>query len=107
MPCDSQVNLTVQAKARMTAALERLEAALGNNEAQLVIGAAGSIAFKGWRDNGGLSDLCAYRRLASSNSAALRRAVFRAEALAGRQINPRAVAVGVHSHDQGATWGTH
>ena len=54
-----------------------------------------------------VSDLCAYRKLASSNSPALRRAIMRAEAMTGRKIDPRAVASGMHSHDAGATWSKH
>ena len=37
----------------------------------------------------------------------LRRAIMRAEAMAGHKIDPRAVASGMHSHDQGATWSKH
>lgn len=106
MPC-AALATTPQARARQQSAVERLEKALGNNEAQLVIGAAGSIAFKGWTDREGVSDLCAYRRLAASNSPTLRRAIMRAEAMSGRKINERAIAAGMHSHDAGATWGTH
>lgn len=107
MPCDTQANLTPAKKAAQLTAIQRLEAALAQNEAQLVIGPQGSISFRGWKDNQGVADLCAYRRLASSNSAALRRAVARAEVTAGRQVDARAVAAGVHSHDGGASWGTH
>jgi len=106
MPCDSQAT-TPQARARQQTAIERLARALGNNEATVVIGASGSIAFRGWNEREGVSDLCAYRRLAASNSPTLRRAIMRAEAMAGRKIDPRAIASGMHSHDSGATWSTH
>jgi len=106
MPCIAAAT-TPEARVRQQSAIERLERALGSNEAQLVIGASGSIAFKGWTDRAGVSDLCAYRKLASSNSATLRRAIMRAEAMAGRKIDARAIATGHHSHDGGATWGTH
>ena len=39
----------------------------------------------------------------SSGSALARAAVARAEQLAGRQVDRRAVAVGAHSHDGGAS----
>jgi len=106
MPCDSQAT-TPQARARQQTAIKRLAAALGNNEAQLVIGAAGSIAFKGWTEREGVSDLCAYRRLAAANSPTLRRAIMRAEAISGRKIDQRSIAAGMHSHDGGQTWGDH
>ncbi len=107
MPCTTQANLTAEQARRMQAAIERLNAALGDNTAQAIIGPNGSIAFRGWADREGVADLCAYRKLASSNSANLRRAIMRAEALAGRSIDSRAVAAGVHSHDEGRTWGSH
>jgi hypothetical protein len=107
MPCISQPNLTPVQVVEMSDAIKRLEKALGNNEASLVIGTAGSIAFKGWNDRAGVSDLCAFRKLASSNSATLRRAIARAEAIAGRSIDQRSINAGVHSHDGGKTWGKH
>lgn len=72
-----------------------------------VIGAQGGIAFKGWTDNRGVSDLCAYRALTASNSPALRKAIARAEAMSGRKIDARAIASGLHSHDGGRTFSTH
>ena len=107
MPCISQPNRTPAVIVAQESAIERLNRALGENSAQLVIGAGGSIAFKGWRDNAGVSDLCAYRALAARHSPTLRRAVMRAEAMSGRKLDARAVAAGVHSHDGGTTWGTH
>lgn len=107
MPCDTSQDLTPAKRQRMTDAVERLNKALGNNEVTLVIGAAGSIAFKGWNEREGVADLCAFRRLAASNSANLRRAIMRAEAVSGKTINQRAIINGVHSHDGGKTWGTH
>lgn len=107
MPCITQPNLTEQQKARMDAAIARLDAALAAGTASAVIGAGGSVAFKGWGAREGVSDLCAYRKLASENSPALRRAIMRAEVMAGRKIDPMAIANGVHSHTEGQTWGTH
>jgi hypothetical protein len=101
--------LTAFEKAAQAAALVKLEAALALGAVSVVVGAQGSVAFKGWQaeERGGLSDLCAYRRLAGSNSPALRRAVARAEALAGRKVDAHAVAHGHHSHDGGQTWSKH
>lgn len=100
MPCTYVPVATAQS------ALKRLEAALEDGSAVAVIGATGSIAFKGV-DLDGLSDLCAYRKLASSNSPALRRALARAEVKAGRKLDQTQVNAGVHSHDGGRTWSTH
>jgi hypothetical protein len=49
-----------------------------------------------------VSDACAYRRIMSIGSA--KAAIARAEQLAGRSIDRRVVAQGVHSHDDGRTW---
>lgn len=103
MPCD-----TVREPVKlldMSRALDRLQKALGLGQVSVVVGASGSLAFKGWQDRAGLSDLCAYRKLAARNSPELRKAVARAEGLAGRKLNPQAMAAGVHSHDGGQTWG--
>ena len=107
MPCTTQPNLNAQQKDRMRAAIDRLGAALGTGSASLVIGPSGSIAFRGFDDREGVSDLCAYRALAAANSPELRRAVARAEAMSGRKIDAHALAAGVHSHDGGRTWGAH
>ena len=104
MPCDTQKNLTPTQKSRMDAAVKRLDAALAAGTVSLVVGATGAIAFKGWQDKEGVADVCAYRKLLSSNSAALRRALASAEARAGRSVDQRAIAAGVHSHDGGDTF---
>lgn len=105
MPCLSQPNLTELQKQAQRGALARLRAALALGTVSVVVGRTGSIAFKGWKDNGGVSDLCAYRALA--NSPELRKALARAEAMSGNKLDPRAIASGMHSHDGGATWSKH
>jgi hypothetical protein len=104
MPCVTQPNLTETQREVMRKAIGRLEAGLATGNASAVIGANGAIAFKGWHDAAGVSDLCAYRQLLASNSPALRRAIARAEAMSGRKLDQRAVSAGIHSHDFGATW---
>jgi hypothetical protein len=106
MPCDS-VPQTPEWLRQTEDALRRLAASLESGSVSLVIDrASGSIAFKGWESaqRGGLTDLCAYRRLLSENSWPLRLALARAEQAAGRGVNPLAVGSGVHSHDGGASW---
>ena len=91
----------------LAAALARLGAALAAGTATVIIGRNGAIAFKGWTDARGVTDLCAYRALTAANSAPLRRAIARAEAMSGNRVDARAIAAGTHSHDGGATWGNH
>ena len=104
MPCLTQTNITPQKRAAQRTALERLIAAVGAGSVSVVVGRSGSVAFKGWSDAAreGVSDLCAYRAIA--NAPEIRRALFRAEALSGNKLDPRAMASGLHSHDGGSTW---
>lgn len=101
MPC------TYKPVDQVRRAVARLEEALAAGTVTIKIGSQGSITFAGWTTSEGVADLCAYRRLYVEQSPALRRAVLRAEALAGRKIDPRAIQEGVHSHDGGQTWSKH
>lgn len=108
MPCDTvfQKNQTKnQRKEQVDKTLRRLEEQLRGGRVTVKVGPNGALAFRDWRDRDGLSDACAYRLLASRNSADLRRAVARAEAQAGKKVNERAISAGWHSHDDGETWG--
>lgn len=108
MPCDTvKTNETpAQRQAAVKKALTRLETALTLNQAKVTIGPNGAVAFTGWKpdERDGVTDVCAYRTLTAQGSWALRQAVARAEGMAGRKVNPNAVAAGVHSHDGGKTW---
>lgn len=107
MPCDSQLKprQTLAERAlEVTKALRLLEARLQANKARVVIGQNGALAFAGWQERDGVSDVCAYRMLTAQNSWALRQAISRAEAQCGRKLNPQAVGMGVHSHDGGHSW---
>ena len=104
MPCDTRILREKNGAQRLQDALDRLKRALEAGTVKAVIGANGALAFKGlWRSDG-VSDLCAYRLLTAANSPELRRALARAEVTAGRKLDARAVASGLHSHDGGATW---
>jgi hypothetical protein len=85
--------------------VKRLENALRDRSAKVVIAQNGALAFTGNWDRDGVGDVCAYRRLVVDGSFALRTAVAAAEAQSGRRLNDGAVAAGFHSHDQGKTWG--
>lgn len=110
MPCDTFIRLgetpAIQKK-RVQSALERLEAALSSGAVKVKVGANGALTFTGWsgKDRDGISDLCAYRKLSTKGSPSLRSAIARAEVTAGRKIDERVIASGVHSHDGGKTWG--
>ncbi len=109
MPCLTQTNLNPVVRAQRMDAIQRLRKMIETGAVRVVVSAGGAIAFKGWTidDSKGVSDICAYRALTAQNAPELRKALMRAEALAGRKIDQRAIAAGVHSHDGGRTWGTH
>lgn len=110
MPCDTIREPEETPEDRKRTIMEtvaRLEAGLSSGQVKVKVGPSGGVAFAGWPQStrNGVTDLCAFRRLQSMNSAPLRMALARAEALAGRKADPRAIASGLHSHDGGSTWG--
>jgi hypothetical protein len=110
MPCASSLQpgqTLAQRQSQIEVALKRLEAYLQGGSVRVGIAPNGAVVFTGWKDRDDVTDVCAYRTLAASNSWALRQAVARAEAATGKRVNPQAVTAGWHSHDGGKTWGTH
>lgn len=106
MPCDTRPTLTELQRQAQAEALRRLQAALGAGSVRVTLSRDGAAAFQGWadQDRGGLSDVCAFRKLSASNAPELRRAIAAAEARQGIKLDRRLVAAGVHSHDGGNTW---
>ena len=110
MPCTStpRRGQTLQERmAEVQRSLKRLEQALSSGAVAVGIAPNGAIVFRSWKDRDDITDVCAFRALTAEGSWALRQALARAEAQAGRKANPQAVAAGWHSHDSGKTWGTH
>lgn len=106
MACDFRIpaGMTApQRKKQIEEAVDRLNKALTVGEVKLKIGPTGGVAFVGNWQRDGISDVCAYRKLLAMGSPGLRTALVRAEALAGRKVDPRAIAAGEHTHD-GHTW---
>lgn len=112
MACDTRIRQgqsLVERGEEIKRSLARLEQALLAGRVKVGIASNGAVTFAGWAmtERTDVTDACAYRLLAVSNSWALRQAVARAEAQQGRRVNPQAVAAGWHSHDGGSTWGRH
>ena len=110
MPCDTRIPVGMTQEERelqIMKSLTRLENYLQTGVVNLVIGSNGAIAFQGWADNDAVTDVCAYQALMVQGSFALMQAVATAENMAGRQVNPAAIAGGMHSHDGGQSWGGH
>ena len=105
MPCTT-ITLTEETRRLREEALAALKRGLAARIVTVKLSADGSLAFNGWTSPL-YADLCAYRKLSAENFTPLRMAIARAESLAGRRLNPTAVAAGTHSHDGGATWSQH
>jgi hypothetical protein len=112
MPCDTRPrrNQTLtQRKAEVRATVSSLDKLLAARRVKPIIGPQGAITFAGWSstERNDVTDACAYRQLLVTGSALALAEIARAEAMAGRSVNKQALAVGVHSHDGGKTWGQH
>ena len=110
MICDMRIPLGMtapQRKKQVEEAIDRLNKLLTTGKVTVKVGANGAIAFVGEWQRNGISDLCAYRKLLASGSPALQKALIKAEALAGRKIDPQAIGAGYHSHDGGKTFSKH
>lgn len=109
MPCDTKRSPTQTIRQRaeeILRAVKTLDDALKTGRVTIKVGPQGAIAFVGLTDEerNGVTDACAYRRLMVSGSALAKTAIARAETIAGRGIDRRAVAQGIHSHDGGHSW---
>lgn len=91
-----------QRRKRIDSALRLLASQLGSGVAKVVIGPTGAATIVGWTEREDVADACAFR--AMMTNPAMRLAIMRAEAVAGRKLSPSQIAAGVHSHDGGATW---
>ncbi len=107
MPCFTRIRkgvTVVQRQAQVKAAIASLEAQLEAKTVKLKVGPTGALAIDGWKDRDDVTDVCAIRAMMTASSWAFRQALARAEALAGRKMDQKQVAAGVHSHDSGHTW---
>ena len=109
MPCDSKLKTrqTIQQRAEeIRRAVAGLSTAITSGRVRVIVGPQGAIAFEGWTEaeRDGVTDACAYRKIMVAGSALVKAAIARAEQMAGRAVDRRVVAHGVHSHDGGASW---
>lgn len=114
MPCDTRLKTrngrrqTIsERKEEVLRSTERFIAGLKNGRVKVVVDKkTGAVAFSGLteEERDGVTDACAYRRILVSGSQLAIQAIIRAEQLAGRPVNKRAIAAGVHSHDGGKSW---
>lgn len=108
MPCDTpRKTQSIQARAvEVRVAISALDRLLLRRQVKVVIGPQGAVTFVGWseQDRNGVTDVCAYRRIMQTGSALARTEIARAEQMAGRSVDRRTIAAGIHSHDGGNTW---
>ncbi len=111
MPCDSKPFTAKQSlaerKAQVAGIIARVTVLLAKRQIQLVVDPlTGAVTFKGLPNvlRQGVSDACIYRRLMALGNKVIQTEFARAEQAAGRKVDSLAVAQGVHSHDDGATW---
>lgn len=110
MPCDSVRSTPRQTVAERMAevrsASARIAALLAAKKIQVKVGKQGAITFIGIPDEDrvGMTDACIYRRVMASGTHAARQQIAQAERLAGRAVDKKVVAQGVHSHDGGRSW---
>src|SRR5437016_1196361 len=112
MVCDTILrnNQTLaQRKDEVRKAAAIIDKLLAQRKARVIVGAQGAVTFTGIsdQDRNGMTDACVYRMLQRSGSAAAKMAIMRAEQLAGRAVDRKVIATGVHSHDGGQSWSTH
>lgn len=103
MICDTQTlagQTLSERKEEVKQSVSQLDRAIREGRVKVRVGNTGGIAFDGWGEfaRRRVTDGCAYRRLMATGSATTKAAIAKAEALAGRSIDRRAVAQGLHAH---------
>lgn len=85
-------------------AVEGLDRLIQRRRVKVVVGPQGAVTFSGWVERDDITDACAYRRLMSTGSSLTLMEIAKAEQMAGRGVDRRVIAQGIHSHDGGQTW---
>lgn len=86
--------------------VEKFARGLAAGTVKAVVGKTGGVTFTGIAESerNNVSDSCVYRSIMTTGSALARQQIARAEQMAGRRIDAKAVAGGLHSHDGGKSW---
>lgn len=106
MPCDTwraaPTQTLTERKKQIVETVEDLARKLARGQAKAIVGPQGAVTFDGWTPKNGVTDACAYRRIMATGGALARQAIAKAEQAAGRTIDKKVVASGVHAH--GGVW---
>ncbi|AAN02025.1 hypothetical protein SEA_NIEBRUSAYLOR_93 [Mycobacterium phage NiebruSaylor] len=109
MPCDTVLKKgqTVSERAaEVRKAGQEIDRLLAAGRVKVKVGPQGAVTFLNIPEDvrAGITDACVYRRIMASGSHSARQAIAQAERLAGRAVDKKVVATGIHSHDGGQTW---
>ena len=87
-------------KAEIAKTVEKFARGLAGGTVKVVIGPKGEVAFTGIPavERNNVSDSCVYRAIMSTGFALARQQIARAEQLAGRRVDQKALAGGHHGH---------
>jgi hypothetical protein len=109
MPCDRKLKKgqTVSERAaELRKRGEQVDRLLAGGRVGVKIGPQGGVTFTGIPEDvrDGMTDACVYREIMARGSHQAKMAIAKAERLAGRTVDKKVVASGLHSHDGGASW---
>lgn len=109
MPCDSVRNpqqTVAERQAEVRSVKKLIDALLAAKKVKVKIGPQGAVAFIGIPDGErkGVTDNCVYNHIMTRGSHAARQEIVKAEQRAGRAVDKKVVATGLHSHDGGRSW---
>lgn len=109
MPCNTKLKkgqTIAQRAAELRKRGEQIDKMLAAGRVGVKIGPQGGIAFTGIPEDvrDGMTDNCVYRAIMARGSHQAKLAIAKAERLAGRAVDKKVVAQGLHSHDGGHSW---
>jgi hypothetical protein len=109
MPCNTKLKkgqTIAQRAAELRKRGEQVDKLLAAGRVSATVGKQGGIAFVGIPEDvrDGMTDACVYRAIMARGSHQAKMAIAKAERLAGRAVDKKVVAAGLHSHDNGHTW---
>ena len=109
MPCASRLKkgqTIAQRAAELRKRGEQIDKLIAAGRVGVKIGPQGAIAFTGIPDEirDSQTDNCVYRSIMARGSHAAKMVIAKAERLAGRAVDKKVVAQGLHSHDGGQSW---
>lgn len=109
MPCNTKLKqgqTIAQRAAELRKRGEQVDRMLAAGRVNAKVGPQGGITFTGIPEDvrDGMTDACVYRAIMARGSHQAKMAIAKAERLAGRAVDKKVVASGLHSHDGGASW---